>query len=168
MLKFLADRVNRLAVLITGIEVAVLVEWLRRAVAGLPSAAGFLFGGILVEEVVRFRGIKGRLPNLRELVIIAVGVAVETVAWIIPVAFRLDPAQTFGVLFVGLDLEHAIIGYATTGKFDLRSVIDFSAVEAAGGTIWLVAPGIGTVVVLAITSVLEHVQGIRQGLGLRN
>lgn len=158
--------INGLAVLLTGIEVVVLVEWLRLAMTAV--AAGFLFVGILIEELVRFRGIKGRFPQGQALLLVILGVAVESVAWILPLALKTEVAVTFAILFVGLDIEHAIINLATTGKFGLASVVDFSALEAAGGTIWLTAPSAATVVVLLITSVLEHVQGVRQGLGLRH
>src|SRR5713226_6894599 len=151
------NAINRLAVLLTGIEVVVLVEWLRLTTT---AAAGLLFVGILVEELVRFRGIKSRFPQGRELLLVLVGVAVESVGWILPLVLK---AQ----LFVALDIEHAIIGLATTGKFTLGGVVDFSAIEAAGGAVWLNNPSIGTIVVLVIASILEHVQGIRQGLGLR-
>ena len=162
------DKVARLAVVITVIEVIVLVQWLQMTMTQAAAvAAGFLFVGILIEELVRFMGIKNRAPREREFLLIALGVAVETVTWILPLVLALLPAQTFGILFVGLTVEHAIIGLATRGKFDLQSVVDFSAVEAAGGTIWLMDPSVGTIIVLAITSVLEHVQGIRQGLRLR-
>lgn len=163
------NAVNRLAAVLTVIEVAVLVEWLRlTTTAAAAVAAGFLFIGILVEEVVRFRGIKNIFPQSREALLVVLGVAVESVAWILPLALKTPAALTFVILLVGLDVEHAIINLATTGRFSLGSVVDFSALEAAGGTIWLTAPSIGTVVVLVITSVLEHVQGVRQGLGLRN
>lgn len=160
--------VNGLAALLTGIEVVVLAEWLRlTTTAAAAVAAGFLVAGILIEELVRFRGIKGRFPQGRALLLVILGVAVESVAWILPLVLKTQLALTFGILFVGLDIEHAIINLATTGTFSLASVVDFSALEAAGGTIWLTAPSAATVVVLVITSVLEHVQGVRQGLGLR-
>src|SRR5213078_863381 len=73
----------------------------------------------------------------------------------------------FGILFVTLDIEHTIINLATTGTFNLGSVVDFSAIEAAGGAVWLTNPSAATIAVLAVTSVLEHVQGVRQGMGLR-
>lgn len=161
--------VNGLAALLTVIEVAVLVEWLNlTTTAAAAVAAGFLFVGILIEELVRFRGIKGRFPQGRELLLVILGVGVETVTWILPLVLKTPVLQTFVILFVGLDVEHAIINLATTGKFSVATVADFSALEAAGGTIWLTAPSVGTIVVLVITSVLEHVQGVRQGLGLRN
>src|SRR2546426_8443498 len=70
------NAVNRLAVLITGIEVVVLVEWLRLTTSAAAAvAAGFLFIGILVEELVRFRGIKTRFPQGRELALVLLGVA---------------------------------------------------------------------------------------------
>src|SRR2546428_11976405 len=62
------NAVNKLAALITVIEVVVLVEWLRLTTSAAAAvAAGFLFIGILVEELVRFRGIKTRFPQGREL-----------------------------------------------------------------------------------------------------
>lgn len=161
--------VNGLAALLTGIEVVVLVQWLRLTMtAAAAVAAGVLFIGILIEELVRFRGIKRRFPQGQALLLVILGVAVESVAWILPLALKTQVAVTFAILFVGLDIEHAIINLATTGTFNLASVVDFSALEAAGGTIWLTAPSAATVVVLLITSVLEHVQGVRQGLGLRH
>src|SRR3989442_2150007 len=73
------NAVNRLAVLITGIEVIVLVEWLRlTTTAAAAVAAGFLFIGILVEELVRFRGIKTRFPQGRVLALVLLGVAGRT------------------------------------------------------------------------------------------
>ncbi len=162
------NAINRLAVLLTGIEVVVLVEWLRlTTTAAAAAAAGFLFVGILVEELVRFRGIKSRFPQGRELLLVLLGVAVETVGWILPLVLKAQLLLAFVILFVALDIEHAIIGLATTGKFTLGGVVDFSAIEAAGGAVWLNNPSIGTIVVLVIASILEHVQGIRQGLGLR-
>ncbi len=162
------NAVNRLAVLLTAIEVVVLVEWLGLTTSAAAAvAAGFLFVGILVEELVRFRGIKIRFPTGRELLLILLGVAVESVGWILPLVLKTQVLLTLAILFIALDVEHAIISLATTGKFSLRGVVDFSAIEAAGGAIWLSNPSVGTVIVLIITSVLEHVQGIRQGLGLR-
>ncbi len=162
------NAVNRLAVLLTAIEVVVLVEWLGlRTSAAAAVAAGFLFVGILVEELVRFRGIKIRFPTGRELLLILLGVAVESVGWILPLVLKTQVLLTLAILFITLDVEHAIISLATAGKFSLRGVVDFSAIEAAGGAIWLSNLSIGTVIVLIIASVLEHVQGIRQGLGLR-
>lgn len=163
------SNINRLAVLITGIEVVVLVEWLRlTTTAAAAVAAGFLFIGILVEELVRFRGIKNRFPQGRELVLVLVGVAVETVGWILPLVFKAQLLLAFVILFITLDIEHAIINLATTGKFALGSVVDFSALEAVGGAVWLTNPSVGTIGILIVTSVLEHVQGVRQGMGLRN
>jgi len=162
------NAVNRLAALITIIEVIVLVVWLRlTATAAAAVAAGFLFVGILVEELVRFRGIKNRFPQGRELGLVALGVAVETVGWILPLVLNARLLVAFGILFVTLDIEHTIINLATTGTFNLGSVVDFSAVEAAGGAVWLTNPSAATIAVLAVTSVLEHVQGVRQGMGLR-
>lgn len=163
------SNVNRLAVLITGIEVVVLVEWLRlTTTAAAVVAAGFLFIGILIEELVRFRGIKSRFPQGNELLLVLVGVAVETVGWILPLVFRAQLLLAFVILFITLDIEHAIINLATTGKFTLGSVVDFSALEAVGGAVWLTNPSVGTIAILIVTSVLEHVQGVRQGMGLRN
>lgn len=162
-------QVNRLAVLITAIEVVVLVEWLRlTATVAAAVAAGFLFVGILVEELVRFRGIKRRFPQGREVLLELLGVAVETVGWILPLVLQSQLLLTFVILFVALDIEHAIINLATTGKFALGAVADFSALEAVGGTIWLANPSVGTIALLIVTSILEHTQGVRQGLGLRS
>jgi hypothetical protein len=164
-----SNTVNRLAVLITGIEVVVLVEWLRLiTMAAAAVAAGFLVVGILVEEFVRFRGIKSRFPQGRELLLVLLGVAVEAVGWILPLVLKSQRLLTFAILFVALDIEHAIINLATTGKFALGAVVDFSALEAVGGTIWLTNPSVGTIALLIGTSILEHVRGIRQGLGLRS
>lgn len=160
--------VARIAIVITVIEVVVLVRWLGlTSTAAAAVAAGFLYAGILVEEVLRFRLIKGRLPQGRDLTLIAAGVAVETIGWILPVALQTPIGLTFGILFVALTSEHAIIGLATTGFFDVRSVLDFSALETAGGALWLTEPSAATIGVLTVTSFLEHVQGVRQGLGLR-
>ena len=161
------NAVNKLAALITVIEVVVLVEWLKLTTSAAAAvAAGFLFIGILVEELVRFRGIKTRFPQGRELALVLLGVAIETVGWILAlVNTRLLVA--FGILFVTLDVEHAVINLATTGKFNLGAVVDFSAIEAAGGALWLTNPSAATIAILVVTSVLEHVQGVRQGMGLR-
>ncbi len=161
--------VNGLAALLTGIEVVVLVDWLRlTTTAAAVVAVGFLVVGILIEELVRFRGIKGQFPQPRELGLVVGGVVVEAVAWILPLVMDTPGWLTFVILFVGLDVEHAIINLATTGTFSLRRVADFTAVEAVGGAIWLTAPSAITVVILVVASVLEHVQGVRQGLRLRN
>lgn len=157
---------NQIAGVLTVIEVVVLVRWLALALAVAQGAIGFLFGGILVEELVRFRLLRGRFPQGRELALVIVGVAIETVGWIaallaIPLAppeARFGPA--FGVLFVVLSVEHAVIDLATSGQFRLREVIGFSAIEAVGGAVWLVNPSIGTIVVLAVTSAVEHRLGI--------
>src|SRR3989442_16036066 len=70
------NAVNKLAALITVIEVVVLVEWLRLTTsAAAAGAAGFLFIGILVEGLVRFRGIKTRFPQGGELGLGVVGAA---------------------------------------------------------------------------------------------
>src|SRR5437879_5511744 len=93
------NAVNRLAALITIIEVIVLVVWLRlTATAAAAVAAGFLFVGILVEELVRFRGIKNRFPQGRELGLVALGVAVETVGWILPLVLNARLLVAFGIL----------------------------------------------------------------------
>ena len=138
------NAVNKLAALITVIEVVVLVE-----------------------ELVRFRGIKTRFPQGRELALVLLGVAIETVGWILPLVSNTRLLVAFGILFVTLDIEHAVINLATTGKFSLGSVVDFSAIEAAGGALWLTNPSAATIAILVVTSVLEHVQGVRQGMGLR-
>src|SRR5207247_11439849 len=76
------NAVNRLAALITIIEVIVLVVWLRlTATAAAALAAGFLFVGILVEELVRFRGVKNGFPRGCELAVVAVGGGAGTVGW---------------------------------------------------------------------------------------
>src|SRR2546430_13792927 len=148
------NAVNRLAALITIIEIIVLVVWLRlTATAAAAVAAGFLFVGILVEELVRFRGIKNRFPQGRELGLVALGVAVETVGGILPLVLNARLLVAFGVLFVTLDIEHTIINLATTGTFNLGSVVDFSAIEAAGGAVWLTNPSAATIAVLAVTRV---------------
>ena len=162
------NAVNKLAALITVIEVVVLVEWLKLTTSAAAAvAAGFLFIGILVEELVRFRGIKTRFPQGRELALVLLGVAIETVGWILPLVLNTRLLVTFGILFVTLDIEHAIINLATTGKFNLGAVVDFSAIEAAGGALWLTNPSAATIAILVVTSVLEHVQGVRQGMDLR-
>ena len=162
------NAVNKLAVLLTIIEVVVLVVWLRlTTTAAAAVAAGFLFIGILVEELVRFRGIRARFPQGRELVLVVLGVVVETAGWILPLVLNARLLVTFVILFVTLDIEHAIINLATTGTFSLGSVVDFSAIEAVGGAVWLTNPSAATIAVLVVTSVLEHVQGVRQGMGLR-
>ena len=160
--------VNGLAALLTALEVVVLVQWLRlTTTAAAAVAAGFLVVGILIEELVRFRGIKGRFPQARELGLVVAGVAIEAVAWILPLVLKTPGWQTVAIVFVGLDVEHAIINLATTGMFSLRRVADFTAVEAIGGAIWLTSPSVGTIAILVVASVLEHVQGVRQGLRLR-
>src|SRR5438552_15915903 len=132
------NAVNRLPALPTLIAVLVLVVWLRLpATAAAAVAAGFLFVGILVEELVRFRGIQTRSPQGRELGLVALGVAVETVGWILPLVLNARLLVAFGILFVTLDIEHTIINLATTGTFNLGSGVDFSAIDAAGGAVWL-------------------------------
>lgn len=150
------DILLRLGLLITGIELVVLVAWLA------TLAAGLLFVGIAIEEVVRFRGVTGGFPSARQLLLILLGVAVETAGWALPIALRTPPALTFVILTVALDIEHAIIRYATAGIFNLSEVLNFSLIEAAGGTIWLTNPSAGTIAILAVTSQTEHVQGLRQ------
>src|SRR5436853_6971401 len=130
-------------------------------------ARRFLMVSNLVEELVRFRGIKNRFPQGRELGLVALGVAVETVGWILPLVLNARLLVAFGILFVTLDIEHTIINLATTGTFNLGSVVDFPAIEAAGGAVRLTNRSARTIAVLAVTSVLEHVQGVRQGMGLR-
>src|SRR2546426_12613587 len=118
------NAVNRLAAFITIIEVIVLVVWLRlTATAAAAVAAGFLFIGILVEELVRFRGIKTRFPQGRELALVLLGVAIETVGWVLPLVSNTRLFGGFGILFVTLDIEHAVINLDTTGKFSLGSVV---------------------------------------------
>lgn len=167
--EMLDRRITKLAITITVIEVVVLVVWLaltRMAVAP-QVAAGFLFAGILLEELLRFRGIKGHLPFGRGLALLVLGVGIETATWIAALSAG-SVAGLLVVLFVGLVVEHAIIAAATGGgSISLRGALDFSAVEAAGGAIWLADPSAATIVILVTTSVLEHVQGIRQGYGLR-
>src|SRR2546425_227476 len=87
------------------------------------------------------------------------------VGWILPLVLNTRLLVTFGILFVALVIEHAIINLATTGKFTLGGVVDFSAIEAAGGALWLTTPIVATIAFLIVTSVLEHVQGVRQGFG---
>src|SRR5437899_11002610 len=95
--------VNGLAALITRSEVIVLVVWLRLTATGAAAvAAGFLFIGILVEELVRFRGVKNRFPQGRELGLVALGVAVETVRWILPLVLNARLRVAVGILFVTL------------------------------------------------------------------
>lgn len=173
--------INLIAGIITIIEFVTLVAWLAVATGtpvpgygplDIPAglAAAVLAVGITIEELVRYRLVKGRFPRGGELGFFAGGIAVEIVGWII--ALRLADPQaiigSFGVLFGTLAVEHALIQQATNGgPFNLRGVLDFSAVEAVGGAVWLVNPSVGTLVILAVTSALEHVQGVRQALGLR-
>jgi hypothetical protein len=168
-----------LAGFLTVIEVLVLVKWLGLATMPTTGLAAYLvlLVGIGVEELLRFRGIRKRFPSGTELTLVAAGVTVEVFTWIL--AFgraHVSVVDTFVTLFVGLDIEHAIIAAATSRTpagtladfvASLGRVADFSAVEAAGGTIWLAAPSVGTLTVMAIMSVLEHVQGLRQAFGLR-
>src|SRR2546422_4902818 len=101
------NAVNKLAALITVIEVVVLVEWLRlTTTAAAAVAAGFLFIGILVEELVRFRGIKTRFPQGRELALVLLGVAVETRGGGFPPVFDNPLLVGFWGLFVALGIEH--------------------------------------------------------------
>lgn len=174
---------NRIAAVLTVIEVIVLVIWLALAVGQSPLgiakasplvAAAFLLVGILVEELVRFRLLKGVFPSGRALKLVALGVAIETVGWIVAVpdlrvapvyeALRSVFAGTFVLLFAFLAVEHAVIDAATGGvslrNLRLGQVLGFSAVEAAGGAIWLFNPVLGTIVVLAATSFFEHRDGI--------
>src|SRR5437667_11397612 len=109
------NAVNRLAALITIIEVIVLVAWLMlTATAAAAVAAGFLFIGILVEELVRFRGIKNRFPQGRELALVVLGVAVETVGWILPLILNARLLVAFGILFVTLPIQHTNTTLVTT------------------------------------------------------
>ena len=163
----LKTKIAALGALLTGIEVPVLVKWLLLALARSWLAAPFLFVGVAIEELVRFRGIKGRLPTGRELTLVGLGVLVETITWIVPFATHADFGAAFLFIFGGLALEHAIIDSATSGAFALGRVLDFSAVEAAGGALWLTYPTPLTIGVLAAASVLEHVQGLRKAFGLR-
>jgi hypothetical protein len=161
-------QVIRLAVVLTVVEVFGLVRWLTLALAQAGyAAAAALYFFILVEETGRFVGIKHRFPMGNEWYTLGLGVAIETVTWIVPLATHAPLPVAIGELFVGLAIEHAVIGYVTTGTFALGRVLDFTATEALGGGIWLVAPNPVTVALLAITSILEHVQGIRQSVGLR-
>src|SRR3989441_13108206 len=119
------NAVNRLAVLITGIEVVVLVVWLRlTSTATEAVAAGFLFVGIVIEELVRFRGIKSRFRQGGELAMVLLGVVVETVGWILPLVLNTRLLGTLGCLFVRLVIEHGIISLATTGNCSLDGVVD--------------------------------------------
>src|SRR3989454_4136079 len=107
------NAVNRLAVLITGIEVVVLVVWLGLTTSAAAAvAAGFLFIGILVEELVRFRGIKTRFPQGRELALVLLGVAIETGGGVVPLVVNTRLVVTFGVLFGALDVGHSILKLA--------------------------------------------------------
>lgn len=173
-------RINVISGILTVIEVITLVVWLALAtgtpipyygnVAGFPKglAAIVLSVGIIIEELIRYRLVRGVFPTGRALQLVAVGVVVEVVGWVAALSGTLGTIETglapaFGILFVTLAVEHALIKQATDGgPFEIRKVLDFSAIEAAGGAIWLVDPSIGTIVVLAVTSMLEHVQGLRE------
>src|SRR2546425_12235977 len=95
------NAVNRLAVLITGIEGVVLVVWLRlTSTATEAVAAGFLFVGIAIEELVRFRGIKSRFPQGGELALVLLGVVLETVGGIRPLVLDARVLEADGILFL--------------------------------------------------------------------
>src|SRR3989442_2779600 len=95
--------INGLAALLAGIEVVVLIQWLRlTTTAAAAVAAGFLVVGVLIEELVRFRGIKGRFPQARELGLVGAGVAVEAGAWVLPPVLGPPGWQTFAIVFLGL------------------------------------------------------------------
>lgn len=174
---------SRFAAILTIIEVIVLVVWLGLARGNVSlgieraapvAAAGFLVIGILVEELVRYRLLKGVFPASRALKLVALGVVIETVGWIVAVpreglvsiyaAMQSVFAGMFVILFAFLAVEHAVIDVATRGvglrQLRLGQVLGFSAVEAAGGAIWLFNPVIGTIIVLAATSFFEHRDGI--------
>src|SRR2546422_4752285 len=103
------NAVNKLAALITVIEVVVLVEWLRlTTTAAAAVAAGFLFIGILVEELVRFRGIKTRFPQGRELALVLLGVAVGTLGGGLPPMFENSGFVGFLVFFFPPAIEHGL------------------------------------------------------------
>src|SRR3989442_6059449 len=96
--------INGLAALLAGIEVVVLIQWLRlTTTAAAAVAAGFLVVGVLIEELVRFRGIKGRFPQARELGLVAARVAVGAVAWILPLVPGTLGWQTCSTEVVWLD-----------------------------------------------------------------
>lgn len=168
--------IGRIAAILTVIELIVLVVWLALAtgagqgvlnLARNPAlAVVVLAGGLMVEEVVRFRLIKGRFPQnagmlqRNEIMLLVIGVIVELVGWILPVARAFNALATFFILFGFLSVEHAIIDFATTGKFRIGEVLGFSATEAAGGTVWLINPSLETVGVLVVTSFIEHRQGV--------
>jgi len=130
-------------------------------------AAVVLFLVIAIEETGRFHGIKGRFPDGHEWTVLGIGVLIETIIWIIPLATKAPAVLAIGELFVGLAVEHAVIRFATNGTFELGKVLDFTATEALGGGIWLTAPSVATVILLTATSIFEHVQGLRQAVGLR-
>jgi hypothetical protein len=161
--------IGLIAGILTGIEIPVLVRWLTLALTRQHpgEAVAVLFGGILFEEIVRFRLITNKFPAGPQLLTLIQGVAIETLAWILPITFGFSPVLTLATLFVGLAFEHAVMASAISGKFDLSKVLDFSAVEAFGGAYWLVAPNTETLIVFIIASLLEHIQGVRQGLGKR-
>src|SRR5712692_7678999 len=103
-----------LAIGLTIVEVWGLVRWFGLAIGLMFALAfAFLFGVVLVEELGRFRGIKGRFPTGTELTLLVIGVLVETIGWAVAFTLRENVASTFLALFVVLDLEHAIIATAT-------------------------------------------------------
>jgi hypothetical protein len=154
-----------LAVLLSAVEVAVLVRWLQLRPAWY-SASAVLFVGIAVEELIRFRGVRGAFPKGSALTLVGVGVFVESIGWALAVGTEFPTSLLY--LFVFLAVEHAVIRVATNGgTLTVGKVLDFSAIEAFGGAVWLAHPNPGTLAVLAAASLLEHVQGLRQGFGLR-
>src|SRR3989454_5433975 len=111
------NAVNRLAVLITGIEVVVLVVWLGLTTSAAAAvAAGFLFIGILVEELVRFRGIKTRFPQGRELALVLLGVAGGTVGGVFPLLVDKRPVVGLWGFFFAPGILKALLKPCPTRK----------------------------------------------------
>ena len=76
----LKEGINRIAAVITAVEIVTLVGALM-LMGHAAKAAVLWFVGILVEELLRYRMVKGSFPfdNGRAFTLIVVGVVVETV-----------------------------------------------------------------------------------------
>jgi len=170
----------------TVVEIVTLVKWLALAIAmqGV-RAVGVLFGGLFVEHVIQgvVRARAALTPrNLlsyakQRAALIAVFTAVETAIWVVARliedsqygAARLETGEqallsvaTFFFLFGTLVVKHALAknvfdeGRVSVAGFRDGTNILGSALEALGAAVWLAAPSVGTIAVMAVTSYVEH------------